>query len=167
MTEKKTAWRSPWVIAWVALVLVVVGANALMIYLSIGANPGLVVDDYYDRGQQYEKDMLKRLARDPGWSMKIYPPQHVGVEEPARFRFGVRDREGNPVTPDEVTFFAYRPSNQRDDFSRPMNEVAPGSYEVAVSFPLKGVWDLLVSARRGEDEYHSSHRLSVGGPRSQ
>jgi nitrogen fixation protein FixH len=162
MTNKKTAWRSPWVIGWVGLVLTVVGANALMIYLSVGANPGLVVDDYYDRGQQYEENMLKRLARDPGWTMRVVPPEFVGVQEPARFRFTVSDRDGNPVTPDQVTFYAYRPSNERNDFSRPMNRVAPGHYEVEVSFPLKGLWDILVSVRQGDQEFNSSHRLSAG-----
>jgi len=162
MTERKTAWRNPWVIGWIGLVLVVLGANALMVYLSIGANPGLVVDDYYDRGQDYEDNMLKRLARDPGWTMTVHPPAFVGVQEPARFRFTVSDRDGRPASPDQVTFYAYRPSDQRHDFSRPMIALEPGLYEVEVSFPLKGVWDILVSVRQGEEEYNSSHRLSAG-----
>ena len=47
-----------------------------------------------------------------------------------------------------------------------MTEVAPGNYEVEVSFPLKGVWDILVGVRHGEEEFHSAYRLSVGVPGS-
>ena len=160
--QKNSAWKSPWVIAWVLLVVVVLAVNFVMIYLSIEANPGLVVEDYYERGQDYEDNLAKRLARDPGWRMQVRPPEHVGVNAPARFRFSVFDRTGQPVRPDRVEFFAYRPSDAKRDFSAPMTEIEPGLYEVDVSFPLQGLWDILVSASLGDSEYHASHRLSAG-----
>ena len=43
-----------------------------------------------------------------------------------------------------------------------MQRVGPGEYEAEVSFPLKGVWDILVSVRRGDQEYNAPHRLSAG-----
>ena len=39
-------------------------ANGVFIYLALNNNPGLVVDDYYERGQDYEKNMLKRMAAE-------------------------------------------------------------------------------------------------------
>ncbi|MCW8847766.1 MAG: FixH family protein, partial [Sedimenticola sp.] len=60
MTEKQSPWRNPWVLGWVGLVVVFLLANFVMIYLAITKNPGLVVDNYYERGQDYEKNMLKR-----------------------------------------------------------------------------------------------------------
>ena len=162
MTEKKSAWRSPWVIAWVAMVVIFFSMNMIMIYLAVDNNPGLVVDDFYDRGQDYEKNMLKRQARDPKWSMRVELPRKIEIGQPVLCRFKVSDKEGNPIDRDEVTFYAYRPSDAKQDFSSPMQRVGPGVYETTVSFPLKGAWDTLVSIRNGEDEYQAPKRIGVG-----
>ncbi|MCG8425825.1 MAG: FixH family protein, partial [Chromatiales bacterium] len=76
MSEKQKALRSPWVIAWISMFVIFVIANIVMIYLAAD-RPGLVVDDYYERGQDYEENMLKRMAKDPGWKMKIDAPEFV------------------------------------------------------------------------------------------
>jgi nitrogen fixation protein FixH len=162
MTKKQSAWQSPWVIGWIGLLVVFVLANMVMIYLAIDRNPGLVVDDYYDRGQNYEKNMLKRQAKDPGWKMKIVAPEYVDVGKAASFGFTLKDKQGNPVTPDAVTFYAYRPADRNQDFSVSMAQSAPGHYQADITFPLLGVWDILVSVRQGEDEYNVPHRLSAG-----
>ncbi len=149
-------------IAWVAMVVVFFTMNLIMIYLAIDNNPGLVVDNFYDRGEDYEQNMLKRQARDPGWTMKIELPARIEVGKPVRCRYSVKDKEGNPISRDGVTFHAYRPSDAKQDFAVPMRQIAPGDYEVDVSFPLKGVWDTLVSIKNGEDEYSTPKRVGVG-----
>ena len=74
MNKKQSAWRSPWVVAWVAILVVFVVISGVRIFLAIDTNPGLVVEDYYERGQDYEENRLKRQARDPGWRMEIEAP---------------------------------------------------------------------------------------------
>lgn len=149
-------------IGWVLMVVIFFTMNMIMIYLAQDKNPGLVVEDFYDRGQDYEKNMLKRQARNPGWQMKIDLPKKIGVDEPVICRFTVLDKAGNPVDPDSVTFYAYRPSDAKKDFSKPMEKIGPGLYQAEVSFPMLGAWDLLVSAKNGEDEYNTPKRLGVG-----
>lgn len=162
MTEKQSPWRNPWVLGWVGLVVVFLLANFVMIYLAITKNPGLVVDNYYERGQDYEKNMLKRQARNPGWKMKLNAPEFVDVAVPTRYSVKITDKQGYPVSPDSVTFHAYRPANSKLDFSVPMQVIDSGVFEAEVSFPMLGVWDILVSAKRGEDEYNLPHRISAG-----
>jgi nitrogen fixation protein FixH len=162
MTEKKSAWQSPWVIAWVVMVVIFFTMNMIMIYLAIDNNPGLVVEDFYERGEDYEENMLKRQARNPGWIMNIDLPRKIEVGQPVVCRLSVRDKQGNPVSRDEVTFYAYRPSDANQDFSVPMKQLEPGEYEAEVSFPLKGAWDTLVSIKNGEDEYNTPKRIGVG-----
>ncbi len=161
-SNKQSPWQNPWVLGWVGLLVVFLIANFIMIYLAVSNNPGLVVEDYYERGQNYEQNMLSRQARNPGWIMELSSPKAVGVEQPANFGVQIKDKYGNSVTPETVTFYAYRPADAREDFSVPMREHLPGVYQAEVSFPLLGVWDILVSARYGEDEYHLSHRVSAG-----
>ncbi|MCW8944321.1 MAG: FixH family protein [Sedimenticola sp.] len=162
MTEKQSPWRSPWVLGWFGLLVVFLLANFVMIYLAVDRSPGLVVDDYYERGQDYEKNRLKRQARNPGWKMKLKAPEFVDVAVPTRYSIKITDKAGYPVSPDSVTFYAYRPANAKLDFSVPMQTVDSGVFEAEVSFPNLGVWDILISAKQGEDEYNLPHRISAG-----
>lgn len=161
MRDKQSAWRSPWVIAWIGILVVFVLVSGYRIYLAVQTNPGLVDADYYQRGQDYERNRLKKMARDPGWLMKLEAPLKVDVGKPARFHFRVTDKHGEPVTPDAVTFYVYRPSDAKKDFSQPMQAVGSGEYEADVTFPLLGLWDILVSVQNGEDEYNHPHWVSA------
>jgi len=162
MSNKQSAWRSPWVIAWVGILVAFVLISGVRIFLAIDTNPGLVVQDYYERGQDYEENRLKREARDPGWNMEIEAPAFVDVSSPVLYGFRVTDRAGNPVSPDAVIFYAYRPADATQDFAVPMEPVGPGYYQASVSFPLLGVWDILISAKQGQDEFNLPHRISAG-----
>lgn len=162
MKEKQSAWRSPWVIAWIGLLVTFVMVSGYRIYLAIQTNPGLVDENYYERGQDFEKNRLKKMARDPGWIMKLEVPEVVDIGKPVHYRFRVTDKSGTPVTPDAVTFYVYRPSDAKQDFSLPMREVGIGTYTAEVTFPLLGLWDILVSVKNGEDEYNHPHWVSAG-----
>ena len=155
------AWKSPWVIGWIASIFIVLGVNIAMVYLAMDSNPGLVVEDYYERGQDYEKNMLTKLAREPDWLMTIDVPRDLAQGVPAPVGFSVVDKAGVPVRPDQVTFYAYRPSDANRDFSAQMNEQAKGLYRAKVVFPLKGGWDSLVSVRQGGEEYTGGRRIQV------
>lgn len=163
-TKSTPAWKSPWVIGWVTLVAVVLGVNLTMVYLAIATNPGLVTEDFYDRGQNYEQTMVSRLARDPGWSLHADVPRELVAGRPSVIRFFITDKAGQPVEPDGVHFFAYRPSDASQDFELPMVEEGRGRYMVEVAFPLFGIWDTLVAVSNGEDEYNLGKRVSVGRP---
>jgi len=135
-----------------------------MIYLAISTNPGLVVEDYYDRGQYYEHNLASKLAQDPGWALSANVPKDVKAGQAQVLRFFVSDKAGQPVAVDGATFYAYRPSDVGRDFSSPMETEAPGRYVVTVSFPLVGVWDTLFAARLGGDEHSLGQRLIVARP---
>jgi nitrogen fixation protein FixH len=158
------AWKSPWVIAWIALVIAVLGVNGVMVYLAVTTNPGLVVEDYYERGRTYERTMLSKGANDPGWVLRADIPEHIQAGERIAIRFFLVDKAGQPVTPQSVALFVYRPSDAAQDFNVAMTEEGPGRYLAHVSFPLVGVWDTLVAARNGEDEYHVGQRINVRRP---
>lgn len=144
------------------MVVIFVTMNMIVIYLAQSNNPGLVAEDFYKRGQDYEQNMLKRQARDPGWQMQVELPKKIGVDEAVICRFTVLDAEGMPIEPTAVVFYAYRPSDAKADFTVPMQRVGPGRYEAEVRFPLLGAWDALVSAKQGDDEYNTAKRIGVG-----
>ncbi len=69
-SRSNSPWRSPWVLGWIGLIVVVLAVNLTMVFLAFSTNPGLVIDDYYDRGQHYEKTLVSHLAKDPGWTLR-------------------------------------------------------------------------------------------------
>lgn len=162
--DLNSPWRSPWVLAWIGLVVAVLVVNSIFIYCAITTNPGLVASDYYDRGQHYEKTLSSRLAKAPGWLLRADLPEDVKATEAATVLVTLVDQTGQPVTPEQVTFFAYRPSDQTSDFAAPMAVVGPGRYSVRVTFPLFGAWDWLIAVRQGEDEFTTGERISVARP---
>jgi nitrogen fixation protein FixH len=135
-----------------------------MVYLAMRTNPGLVNDDYYERGQHYEQTLVSRLAKDPGWTMRVDIPSELKPGEETAIRVVLVDKAGQPVTPDSVTFYAYRPSDKTRDFSHPMTEEGKGRYATRASFPLVGHWDALIAVRQGEDEFTSGSRIVVPKP---
>ncbi len=160
MSQKQSALRSPWIRAWLGLLVVFVIANGVMLYLAFD-RPGLVVDDYYERGQDYEQNMLKKKARHPGWKLKILPPRRIVVNQPAPFAFTVKDQEGQPVEVGEVMFRAYRPADAKADFELPMVADGQGRWKADVTFPLLGAWDVLVTVEHNGDEYHDDYRANA------
>ncbi len=160
--KKDTALRSPWGRAIIGMLLVFVSANIYMLYTAGDSSNRMINKDAYKRGEDYEENLLKRLARDPGWKMKVSAPDFVDVAVVTPFTFTITDKDGAPVDPDTVVFYVYRPSGAEHDFSLPMERVAAGEYRADVSFPLKGVWDILVAATKGEDEYTQPYHVSAG-----
>ena len=58
MDKKQSAWRNPWVIAWVSILIGFFIISGTRIYFAVTTSPGLVVDDYYERGQDYEENIF-------------------------------------------------------------------------------------------------------------
>ena len=161
---RRWTWKNPWVLGWISAVVVVLGVNITMVTLAITTNPGLIRDDYYERGRDVERTIQTRLAQGPQWTIQIDTPADIRAEQPSRVRFAAVDTVGQPVAADRVEYFAYRPSDAQRDFSLPMTQVGPGLFEAEVTFPLGGIWDTVVSVHHGDDEHTVAERISVGQP---
>lgn len=155
------AWRSPWVRAWIGLIVIVLAVNLVMVYLAVATNPGLVNANYYERGQAYEQTLLSRQARAPGWTLQADIPTPLVLGESQALRLFVVDRAGQPVDVEGATLYLYRPSDAARDVSVPMRREGAGRYVAEVRLPLVGVWDLLMAVRSGEDEVSLGERLEV------
>ena len=161
--DSKRAWRNPWVLGWLALVLVVLMMNGVMITLAVVSNPGLVTEDYYEKGRDLEANVSSRMqARNAlGWTLNLDHPEDIYLQRPELVRLSIVDRVGQPLENARVTVQAYRPADADADFHARMEEIGPGLYQARMTFALKGLWDLKVNVERGEDRYDISQRLFV------
>lgn len=161
--DNPRAWRNPWVIGWVSLVAIVLLVNITMISLAVFTNPGLVSEDYYERGRNYEKTVTTRIAARNalGWTISTDFPAEPVMNRIEKYRFNAVDKNGVPVSNGQVTANVYRPSDVKADFKVQMSEIVPGVYAGDINFPLKGQWEVTISLQRDEDIYDFSRRASV------
>ncbi len=151
----KEGLRNPWVLGWIALVTVVLLVNAVMITLAVVTNSGLVEADYYEKGQDLERNIIKkRIARHAlGWKFKLDLPQELILGQVHTLRFNVVDRVGLAVEDLHVEMQAYRPSDADADFRVTMQAFAPGQYQAQAIFPLKGRWELKLKVSQAGKSY--------------
>ncbi len=160
--QPDSPWRNPWVLGWIGLVVVVLVVNLTMVLLAVATNPGLVVEDYYERGRTYaETRAAQRLARPETWEVRLEIPQPVRLGVPVGVRVSAQDERGLPVHADRARFFAYRPSDAKADFEVPLATEAPGRVGAEVTFPLPGIWDLIVQVESGDRVYDMARRIAV------
>ncbi|NOZ53587.1 MAG: FixH family protein [Gammaproteobacteria bacterium] len=164
--DNPQALRNPWVIGWLGVVVLFLTVNAVFIVLSIVTSPGLVVEDYYEQGRQFEDNASKLFAARNAlqWQTKLEIPEYIRVNTPDIYRFSAVDLRGLPIKNAEVNLVAYRPSNAGADFTTALYQYAPGLYQASIHFPLPGIWDLNIHVQREADNYQQTHRISVSAP---
>lgn len=161
--DNPQALRNPWIIGWLGIIVMFLSINAVFIYLAITTSPGLVTEDYYEKGQQYEQNVLKLMAAQQTlqWETKLAVPGQIVSRQTGIYRFSAVDVRGVPVMDADVQLVAYRPSDADADIRVDMNQVAPGQYEARLALPLPGLWDLNITVKNGGDEFRLSHRISA------
>ena len=160
--SKKQSWyKSPWLIGWLLLVAIVLAVNAYMITQSINDFPGLVVDDFYERGQNYEENIVSKLENNKKWKTQ-FKLTDIHTNKPTTITFTISDQEGKIAKIEKMTLFVYRPSNAKQDFSVPMNSSDNNlSYQATVTFDSKGYWDLLASVIINGTEVNFANEIFV------
>ena len=161
--DNPKALKNPWVLGWLALVLVVFVVNIGFISMAFITNPGLVDKNYYENAQDYEENLVKyRAARAAlGWTYQADFPNNPVINKKELYRLSVVDKVGQPLTAATIKFNSYRPSDASADFETTLSEVAAGMYEGYITFPLKGIWDITVSISREDDRYDFTRRASI------
>jgi len=102
----KVVWyKSPWLIGWLLLVLIVLAVNAYMIMQSINDFPGLVVDDFYERGQNYEENIQKKLKNNERW-VPAFQVKKIHHNKETTILFSISDKTGASAKADGMTFQA-------------------------------------------------------------
>ncbi len=160
----KSAMRNPWVLGWIALVVLVLVVNAGMISMAVITNSGLVEEDYYEKGRDHEQNFLKKqAARNAlGWNFKLDVPEDLILGQAHTLRFNVVDKQGLAVDALDIEVLAYRPSDADADFKLEMQAFAPGQYQAKAVFPLKGIWVLKLKATQADKSYElTEQRISV------
>lgn len=158
--SNKQAFRNPWVLGWIGMVVLVFSVNIFFITKAFTDNPGLVSKHYYDAGRDLENRIHSREAERKalGWNLALETGE-IHFRQPAAFHLDAKDKDGKALTGAQVTAHAYRQADAAADFSVPMAETKAGQYTADVTFPLKGRWDLVVAVKQGEHVIEVSRKV--------
>ena len=160
------AMRNPWFIAIIGVIITFLLVNIVFVAFAITSNPGLVIDDYYEKGREYEKNAITQhnALNNLNWQTRFEVPDKIYVNTPDIYRFSAIDSRGISIMDADVKFILYRPSDSGADFNQYVLQIAPGLYQTKLSLPLPGVWDLTVKVVHGEDIYYHTNRIKVLTP---
>ena len=157
----RSLWRNEIVWLLIVIVAMVVGGNAVMIWIAVQAEPNLVRADYYDASKRYDSEQAARMASDRlGW--QVGDVEALRTHE--RIALRVTDAQGRPVSGLTGSVSAYRPSDASLDQSLHVSEDAaePGLYHVAFSRPASGLWRLTLDLQQGG--WRLYHELALVTP---
>lgn len=157
LVARRSRWI-PWV--FVAGFGVIVAANATMVLFAFGSWRGLATTEAYDKGRRYNHIIAERRQQEAlGWEFAAGVEAKPGV--PGLLRIELTGPDGAKVDGAAVTVELVRPASVGDDVTVVLDEIAPGRYQHAVTLRRAGLWELRISARRGEQAAVAVHRLVV------
>lgn len=159
--EKESAFKNPWVWLLIGIMGTAIVVNIILIALAFLSPPGLVVENYYEKGKAYFYDQAQAKADQErlGWQMNLDLPKAPVINTGESYLVRVLDREGLPVEGGHGEFAAYRPAENGHDMFLPMRDLGAGYYGAEVTFSKPGNWDLIVTVQRGEDKLDVAKRI--------
>jgi len=152
--KNKDAWRNPWFLGMVGVVVTAVLVNSVFIWYALHGRSTLVDYEYNSKDRKSDTETLGNIQAQKAlaWKFTIKLPKTVVLDTPASYEIDVDDRLGAPVS-GEMKVVAYRASDANKDFPIPFREISSGKYQGYISFPLKGYWELHMRVTRGKDVF--------------
>lgn len=176
MTDKKVetksdsrdwsnVWKNPFVIGWVLILTTVLAVNFFMVSMAIVTNPGLVIDDFYEKGKNMDKILAERKRMEAlGWQLQVdLPVMTEGKSQPVQLT--VLDKENQPMSVDTAVLYYYRPSDRNLDGEQVLQSTGQiGVYQADFMLTPKGKWDVIVEVTQGENRFSLGRSIMVQDP---
>lgn len=158
------AWKNPFVVGWVLLLIIVVAVNFFMVSMAIVTAPGLTIPDYYEKGKDMGKIIAQRKRMEElGWQLQVDMPQIDQLTD-TQVTFKVLDKENRAFDVDSAVLFYYRPSDLKYDGLlelKPTGET--GVYSGTLRLPLKGKYDMVAEIVKGDEVFNIGQTVMVRG----
>lgn len=149
----RSPWRFfPWAIC--GAIGVVVAVNAAMITTAVNSFPGKLARNGFDLSNQYNAVIAAQERNEAlGWQVDA-SWGNAGIT------VTLNDRNGNALDGASISAGLRRPIGPPHDQVLSLQPTGPGTYAAATPDHLAGQWDLMLVARRGEDRFTATKRLT-------
>ncbi len=159
------AWKNPFVISWFAILTIMVSVNFFMVSMAIVTNPGLVIDDFYEKGKNMDKILAERKRMESiGWQLNIdLPILSQGKSDTVKLM--VLDKDNHPLNVDSAILYYYRPSDRDLDGEQALVPTGiDGEFQTELVLNTKGKWDVILEVKKGELMYNMGRSIMVQDP---
>lgn len=131
-----------------------------MLFIAKSDGGPQVVENYYQQSVEYEETMaLRSAAENSGWKVDV--DWSVPQQRAVQLRFV--DKGGRPVAGLEGTVELRRPELAEAVGQAELEPVegTPGAYAVEVVPNRSGLWDMIIRAKQGSQDYRFEVREEV------
>ena len=149
---ENNAFNSDKLIPWyfVMFFVFIAVVDGIMVTLAVKTHTGTVTDHPYEKGLAYNKIISAANNQgNLGWNSEII--YNNGIIE-----FKLHDTSGKIIVADNIEAKITRPTHSGLDFSTDLT-----SGMAQVDFPEKGLWEVRIFAKIGEEEYQTSKKIIV------
>ena len=161
MPSRRDNWV-PW--AFVAFFLVVFAVNGVFIYLATTSWVGLVTENPYERGLNYNEVLAAKAEQERlGWAHEIAFQQGGTADDKWHGTLSTRltDKAGLAIEGAVVKAVAERPGRYSQVFAVPLQQHGSGIYTGTVELPLPGQWHVKILAQKGASTYRAAETFFV------
>lgn len=132
---------------------VIIAVNAVFITNALRSHSGLVTEDAYKKGLAYNETLVEARSQ-PDIHNEISFKNNV-------LRWSLYTPSGTAINNAAVIAKFTRPIKDGDDFSAPLRYEGNGLYSLQPNFPMKGVWNLHLSATWNNQSYKRATEIIV------
>ena len=148
----------PWV--FIGLFGVVLIANGTMIAVAISTFTGMETVSAYKKGLSYNKRLAAAEMQEKlGWQASLNAK--AGEGDAMIITFVLDDKEGAPIAAADVRARFERPLQDGLDQTVTFDEAKSGRYRATVDLPLKGQWEVALTADVRGHRYQLTKRIQV------
>lgn len=125
--------------------------------------PGTVSHDFREKEELFNRYLEQRRAQqERNWQVRLGWSVDPRAGQQAVFQIHVADKHGRPIKRAEVRGQFMRPADSKLDQSFTMQESKPGYYQVALTLPVPGQWELLLNIKQDEALHEIRARTEIG-----
>jgi nitrogen fixation protein FixH len=148
-----------------AFFLVVIAVNALMAYLGEWSWTGLTAEHSYTQGVEYNTviDEAERQV-ELGWVVRFDPEVETkqdGALTTATLSAVITGKNGDTLPDLKVTARLVRPTSEGNDQAVTFSTSDGRRYTAQATFPLRGLWDINLTAVNAQGTYRIRHRIQL------
>lgn len=149
----------PWV--FVAGMLLVVAANAALVYFAMHSWDGLVSDRAFERGVVYNRLIAEAAAEEAlGWKADVaYQANAKGKS--ASLVVTLRNADGRPMDRAALSLEAARPVGVQAPVAISPRYIGDGRYAADIEDLRAGQWDIRMTVAADGHEAHYTRRIVV------
>jgi len=152
--ERRSLWI-PWTFVWGFVV--VLAANAIMVFFAFDSFTGVSTDDAYRRGLGFNEQLAaKQKAAALGWQVAARLDRK---EAGGRLVLALHDKAGVPLSSAAVRAEFRRPIERGLDFTVALTPRGAGRYVAPVRAPRAGQWQVVFHIALGSNRIVAERRF--------